>query len=93
VMKVADHQLIVDLQRNLIARVSVVRTISISQPGRLAQAAGELAAVMDAIEKRQADKAEQHFATHLRNAGKAAMARLDMGPLPTHVSMNEPSGS
>jgi DNA-binding GntR family transcriptional regulator len=92
-MKVADHELIGDLQRKLIARVSVLRSISISQPGRLAQAEGELAAVMNAIEKREAAKAEQYFAAHIRNAGKAALARLDMGPLPTHVSMNEPSGS
>jgi DNA-binding GntR family transcriptional regulator len=92
-MKVADHDLIGDLQRKLIARVSVLRTISISQPGRLAQAEGELASVMNAIEKREAAKVEQYFAAHIRNAGKAALARLDMGPLPTRVSVNEPSGS
>ena len=93
VMEVADHELISDLQRNLIARVSVVRAISISQPGRLAQAEGELAAVMGAIEKREADKAAQYFATHIRNAGRAALSRVDMGPLPTHMAMNERSGS
>lgn len=91
VMKVADHELIGDLQRKLIARVSVLRAISISQPGRLAEAEGELAAVMAAVEKREADKAAQYFATHIRNAGKAALSRVDMGPLPTHVSMSEPA--
>jgi GntR family transcriptional regulator, trigonelline degradation regulator len=92
-MKVADHELISDLQRKLIARVSVVRAISISQPGRLTEAEGELAAVMEAIEKREADKAAQYFASHIRHAGRAALSRVDMGPLPTHVSMDEPSGS
>lgn len=93
VMKVADQELICDLQRKLIARVSVLRLISISQPGRLVQAADELASVIDAVERRDAAKAEQFFSSHILNAGKAALARLDMGPLPTHVSMNEPSGA
>jgi DNA-binding GntR family transcriptional regulator len=92
-MQVADQELICDLQRKLIARVSVLRSISISQPGRLVQATGELAAVMDAVEKRNARNAEKFFAAHILNAGKAALARLDMGPLPTHISMNEPAGA
>jgi DNA-binding GntR family transcriptional regulator len=93
VMKVADHELISDLQRKLIARISVLRAISISQPGRLVDAEKELAKVMDAIEKRQADKAADYFAVHIREAGRAALSRVDMGPLPTHVSMSEKSAS
>jgi DNA-binding GntR family transcriptional regulator len=88
-LKIADHELLGDLHRNLIARVSALRAVSISQPGRLAQAAGELAAVMSAIERRDAESAAQCFAIHVRNAGEAALARIDSGPLPSHVAVHD----
>jgi DNA-binding GntR family transcriptional regulator len=88
-LKIADHELIGDLHRKLIARVSVLRGISISQPGRLAQGASELAAVMSAIEGRDAESAALCFATYVRSAGEAALARIDAGPLPSHVPMHD----
>jgi GntR family transcriptional regulator, trigonelline degradation regulator len=88
-LKIADHELIGDLYRKLIARMSALRGVSISQPGRLAQAASELAAVMSAIERRDAESAAQCFAVHVRNAGEAALARIDAGPLPSYVAMHD----
>jgi DNA-binding GntR family transcriptional regulator len=88
-LKIADHELIGDLHRKLIARMSALRGVSISQPGRLAQAASELAAVMRAIERRDAESAAQCFAIHVRNAGEAALARIDAGPLPSYVPMHD----
>jgi DNA-binding GntR family transcriptional regulator len=88
-LKIADHELIGDLHRKLIARMSALRGVSISQPGRLAQAASELAAVLRAIERRDAESAAQCFAIHVRNAGEAALARIDPGPLPSYVPMHD----
>jgi DNA-binding GntR family transcriptional regulator len=56
---------------------------------RLAQAASELAAVLRAIERRDAESAAQCFAIHVRNAGEAALARIDAGPLPSYVPMHD----
>jgi|ERR1700736_1195322 DNA-binding GntR family transcriptional regulator len=85
-LKIANHELIGDIHKKLVARVGVLRTIAISQPGRLVQAARELAAVMNAIERRDAEKATQCFSIYVRNAGEAALARVDAEALPSHPS-------
>jgi DNA-binding GntR family transcriptional regulator len=76
-MDVVDHELISDIQQKLIARISVARVFAISVPGRLEQSAGELAAVMDAIERRDAEGAAQNLMVYVRNAGEAALKHLD----------------
>jgi DNA-binding GntR family transcriptional regulator len=76
-MHVVDHELINDIQQKLIARISVARVFAISVPGRLQQSAQELAAVMDAIERRDADGAAQNLMIYVRNAGEAALRHLD----------------
>jgi DNA-binding GntR family transcriptional regulator len=76
-MDVVDHELIGDIQQKLIARISVARVFAISVPGRLQQSARELAAVMDAIERRDADGAAQNLMIYVRNAGEAALRHLD----------------
>jgi GntR family transcriptional regulator, trigonelline degradation regulator len=76
-MDVVDHELINDIQQKLIARISVARVFAISVPGRLQQSAHELAAVMDAIERRDADGAAQNLMIYVRNAGEAALRHLD----------------
>jgi len=50
---------------------------AISLPGRLEQSARELAVVMDAIERRDAELAAQSLTIYVRNAGEAALKRLD----------------
>jgi DNA-binding GntR family transcriptional regulator len=79
-MRVVDHELINDIHQKLIARISVSRVLAISVPGRLEQSASELAIVMDAIERRDADSAAQSLAIYVRNAGEAALKRLDSAP-------------
>jgi GntR family transcriptional regulator, trigonelline degradation regulator len=76
-MDVIDHELISDIQQKLTARISVARVFAISVPGRLEQSARELAAVMDAIERRDAESAAQNLMTYVRNAGEAALRHLD----------------
>jgi DNA-binding GntR family transcriptional regulator len=76
-MKVVDHELISDIHQKLIARISVLRVLAISLPGRLEESARELAIVMDAIERRDADLAAQSLTTYVLNAADAALKRLD----------------
>ena len=76
-MKVVDSELISDIHQKLIARISVSRVFAISLPGRLEQSARELAIVMDAIERRDAELAAQSLTIYVRNAGEAALKRLD----------------
>ena len=76
-MQVIDHELISDIHQKLIARISVLRVLAIAEPGRLQQSARELAVVMDAIERRDADMAAQSLTTYVLNAADAALKRLD----------------
>jgi GntR family transcriptional regulator, trigonelline degradation regulator len=76
-MDVVDHELISDIHQKLIARISVARVFAISVPGRLQQSGPEFAAVMDAIERRDADGAAQNLMIYVRNAGEAALRHLD----------------
>lgn len=76
-IEVVDHELISDILKKLIARISVVRVLAISVPGRLKQSARELAIVMDAIERRDADLAAHSLTTYVLNASEAALKRFD----------------
>jgi DNA-binding GntR family transcriptional regulator len=76
-MKVVDHELISDIHQKLIARISILRVLAISLPGRLEESARELAIVMEAIERRDADLAAQSLTTYVLNAADAALKRLD----------------
>ncbi len=76
-MQVIDHELISDIHQKLIARISVLRVLAIAEPGRLQQSARELAVVMNAIERRDADMAAQSLTTYVLNAADAALKRLD----------------
>ena len=76
-MTVINHELISDIHQKLIARISVARVFAISHPGRLPQSARELAVVMDAIERRDAEAAAQSLMIYVRNAGEAALKQID----------------
>jgi GntR family transcriptional regulator, trigonelline degradation regulator len=76
-MDVVNHELISDIHQKLTARISVSRVFAISLPGRLQQSAGELAVVIDAIERRDAEGAAQSLMIYVRNAGEAALKQLD----------------
>jgi len=79
-MRIVNHELIDDIHQKLIARISVSRVLAISLPGRLEQSARELAVVMDAIERRDAERAAESLTTYVRNAGEAALKRIDSAP-------------
>jgi DNA-binding GntR family transcriptional regulator len=76
-MQVVDHELINDIHQKLTARISLLRVLAISLPGRLEESARELAVVMEAIERRDGDLAAKSLTTYVLNAADAALKRLD----------------
>jgi DNA-binding GntR family transcriptional regulator len=72
-----DHELIGDMLRKLIARISVVRVLAIAVPGRLEESGREFAIVMDAIERRDGESAARGLTTYIGNAAEAALRRFD----------------
>jgi DNA-binding GntR family transcriptional regulator len=58
------------------ARVRLLRATSLSAPGRPREAAAELAAVVDAVEAGDAERAASACAHHIHNAARTALARL-----------------
>jgi DNA-binding GntR family transcriptional regulator len=58
------------------ARVSVLRTASLSQPGRPARSVSEIRAIVEAIEAQDAEAAARACARHVERAGEAGLAGL-----------------
>lgn len=59
------------------ARVRLLRATSLSAPGRPAEAADELLAVVEAVEARNGDLAAEACVRHIRNAARTATAQLE----------------
>ena len=58
------------------ARVSVLRSLSLSVPGRLQHSLEELRAIVDAVQARDADAAAAACARHVEEAGRAGLLAL-----------------
>lgn len=58
------------------ARISVLRSLSLSVPGRTAQSLGELHNILAAVEANDADGAAAACAQHVEAAGRAAIGAL-----------------
>ncbi|MFI5913289.1 GntR family transcriptional regulator [Dactylosporangium sp. NPDC051541] len=61
---------------SLHARVSVLRSLSMSVPGRLEHSLAELRAIVDAVQAGDADAAAAACARHVEEAGKAGLIAL-----------------
>ncbi|WP_422768699.1 GntR family transcriptional regulator [Plantactinospora sp. WMMC1484] len=61
---------------SLHARVSVLRSLSLSVPGRLEHSVAELHAIVDAVVAGDADAAAAACARHVEEAGRAGLAAL-----------------
>ena len=61
---------------SLHARVSVLRSLSTSVPGRLEHSVEELQTIVDAAERRDADAVSALCALHVKNAGRAGLEAL-----------------
>ena len=58
------------------ARVSVLRSLSLSVPGRLEHSVKELRAIVDAVQARDADAAAAACSRHVEEAGRAGLLAL-----------------
>jgi DNA-binding GntR family transcriptional regulator len=61
---------------SLHARVSVLRSLSLSVPGRLQHSVEELRAIVDAVQANDADAAAAACARHVEEAGRAGLLAL-----------------
>jgi GntR family transcriptional regulator, trigonelline degradation regulator len=73
-LKGSGNRSIHSILSGLTARVSVLRATSMSQPGRALQSLTEIEAIVDAIERGDADAAAQASAYHVEMAAKAGQA-------------------
>ena len=76
VMAVVRHDIARDVLSQLNARISWLRVKAMAKPGRIAASVGEVTAVLDAIERRDAEAAAQHMAAYIHNARDAALEQL-----------------
>ncbi len=77
----AGNETVRDILFGLQARVTVLRSISMSQPGRLASTVTEVQKIVEAVEARDPEAAAQACAAHVRAAGAVALAALQTTPL------------
>lgn len=71
-----NNKLLYSLFRSLRDRISYLRKQTLSRPGRPEQTHKELRAILDAIKKRNPEKAEQASIMHVRNAANVAYDEL-----------------
>lgn len=72
----SGNSTIQDILMRLQARVTVLRSITMSQPGRLGSTVEELREVVEAIEARDGLAAEAACVAHVNSAGKIAIEAL-----------------
>lgn len=77
ILEGARSRVISEVARPLLARVNYLRAMSMSEPGRIEGGLVEWDAMVEAVIERDADKAAQAMADHLRNARAAIVARLE----------------
>jgi DNA-binding GntR family transcriptional regulator len=73
-LKGSGNRAIHQILSGLTARVSVLRAASMSQPGRALQSLAELEAIVDAVERRDADAAARACAHHVEMAARTGQA-------------------
>ena len=78
-LKGSGSRSIYSILAGLQARVSVLRTTSLSQPGRPARAVDEIRAIVEAIEARDAEAAARACAHHVEQAARTGLDALAAG--------------
>ncbi|MBZ6377153.1 GntR family transcriptional regulator [Pacificimonas flava] len=77
VLRGSGSKVIHDTGLQLLKRVSYLRLASMSEPGRLEGGMEEWDAMMDAVERRDADAAAEAMARHVRESRQAIVSRLN----------------
>lgn len=73
---VIDNEIIEEILHRLLARISVLRVMAMSHPGRIQTSVGEIRAIVEAIEARDADAAASNVIAYISNARDAALAQI-----------------
>jgi DNA-binding GntR family transcriptional regulator len=76
-LAVVAHELISDILQQLLARISFLRALSMSRPGRIRESMGEIRAIVEAVERRDPEAAAAKVMIYVNNARDAALERLD----------------
>jgi GntR family transcriptional regulator, trigonelline degradation regulator len=76
----AGNGTIKEILFGLQARITVLRSISMAQPGRLSDTIEEVRKIVEAIEARDPDTAAQACSDHVRAAGAVALTALRTSP-------------
>lgn len=77
----AANETVKEILTGLQARVTVLRAISMAQPGRLGDTVDEVRQIVEAVEARDADAAARACEAHVRAAGAVALGALQTTPL------------
>ena len=75
-MEVSQLEVTSDLLRVLLARISWLRVLSMSEPTRITRSTAEIRAVVEALKNHDPDAAEVAVRTYTANAGRAALDQL-----------------
>lgn len=76
IMEVSKLQITSDLLRALLARISWLRVLSMSEPTRISNSISEIQLILTALNKRDANAAEQAVRSYIDKAGEAALKQL-----------------
>jgi DNA-binding GntR family transcriptional regulator len=80
IMDVARLEVTSDLLRVLLARISWLRVLSMTQPNRVANSIVEIGALVEALHRRNPQEAEDAVRYYIANAGCAALEQMRSSP-------------
>lgn len=80
VVSVVDHEIFDDILDHVNARISWLRVTSMSKPGRIKASVGEIRAIVQAVERRDAAGAAEAVMVYVTNARDAALEQLPQDP-------------
>lgn len=86
----AANSTIEDILNGLQARITVLRAASMSQPGRMKASVDEIRELVEAVEARDAARAEQVCADHVRTAGRIVLSLLEEPATATTAPTEQP---
>ncbi|MGB3554670.1 MAG: GntR family transcriptional regulator [Jannaschia sp.] len=75
-MAVSDQPITSDLLRTLLARISLLRVLSMSRPGRIGESVGEIEMILHALNEGDVRAAERAVRRYVGNAAAAALSQM-----------------
>lgn len=75
-MSVSDQPITSDLLRTLLARINLLRVLSMSRPGRISESVGEIEMILRAINEGDGPAAQHAVRRYVENAADAALIQM-----------------